>query len=737
MQNNFTFELLTNLFKMKKIVLLLIISIAYQATAQDLENFTKLKSAGPIPDFFVKFLDEKISADDEQLRKDNSISNKNAEDFSAITNYKLQQLIQGGKVLYGDPLTEYANGVLDKLKAASSEDLDYVQLYTLKSNEVNAFATHQGVIFITVGLIGQLENEAQLAFVLAHELTHVIEKHNQLSYQHTQDLIKNSRYGDQSISNYYKYSKDNEEDADKAGFKLALKAGYKAEALNKTYTVLLYSYLPVDEQVVDYSFLENESFKITDNLKIKETFINDISAEEDIDDEFLTHPNIKTRRDNVSNILRANKADAKSKIYVHGSEDAFLSLRTLARFEMMNIFIQRADYVKGLYHSLIMRKSHPKNQFLINSQSMIWYGLAAFENRSDDVPYTLSYRKQEGEIQHLYYFLNKLDAREISILAAQQVWQNSMANPENEYLKKLRIRLLRDFVSFDDNDLESFGTEAPKEVDTTVIVESTPNETLSKYEKIAKKRKTDVAESDFFYALLNVINDTSFILAVDEAKEKLADKEKRSEELENETGKPKKSNMDVPSLIMTTPNFYAKDNRKSAKNNVNKNDLNETKLVSLVKENAEKLDITLNFVDNFRDPNFTTENYNEFSQLYDYIGERSQFEGMDFIPYNAQYMSSLTEKYDSKYVGLIGIYTEIEKRPFNAGYAVLSAFTLYAFPLYLKWQLTADKSTDYGFFVLNLETHNPAFSSTKYFNADMNIHLQNAHIYNSLNQIRK
>jgi predicted Zn-dependent protease len=140
---------------MNKTLLLFFIALVFQAKAQDLDNFSKLKSAGPIPDFFTKFLDEKIAADDDLLKNDNSISNRNAADFSAITNYKLQQLIQGGKVLYGDPLTVYANGVLDKLKAASDLDLDFVQLYTLKSNEVNAFATHQGVLFITVGLIGQ------------------------------------------------------------------------------------------------------------------------------------------------------------------------------------------------------------------------------------------------------------------------------------------------------------------------------------------------------------------------------------------------------------------------------------------------------------------------------------------------------------------------------------------------------------------------------------------------------
>lgn len=103
-------------------------------------------------------------------------------------------MIHSGRVLYGDPLTNYANRMLDKLKAVSDDNFDHVQIFTLKSNEVNAFATHQGVIFMTVGLWGQLENETQLAFVLAHELSHVANKHSLLTYQHNKDLEQSTRY---------------------------------------------------------------------------------------------------------------------------------------------------------------------------------------------------------------------------------------------------------------------------------------------------------------------------------------------------------------------------------------------------------------------------------------------------------------------------------------------------------------------------------------------------------------
>ncbi|MBU1172379.1 MAG: M48 family metalloprotease [Proteobacteria bacterium] len=47
----------------------------------------------------------------------------------------------------------------------------------LDSNEINAFATPGGYIFITRGAIGRMDNEAQLACVLAHEIAHITKKH--------------------------------------------------------------------------------------------------------------------------------------------------------------------------------------------------------------------------------------------------------------------------------------------------------------------------------------------------------------------------------------------------------------------------------------------------------------------------------------------------------------------------------------------------------------------------------
>ncbi len=53
----------------------------------------------------------------------------------------------------------------------------------LDSSDVNAFATPGGTIFITRGLLQKLNNESELAGVLAHEIVHVLRKHHLAALQ--------------------------------------------------------------------------------------------------------------------------------------------------------------------------------------------------------------------------------------------------------------------------------------------------------------------------------------------------------------------------------------------------------------------------------------------------------------------------------------------------------------------------------------------------------------------------
>ncbi|HUW50019.1 MAG TPA: M48 family metalloprotease [Sulfuricella sp.] len=75
-------------------------------------------------------------------------------------------------------LQKYVNNV-GRWVASQSErpDLEW-HFGVIESNDINAFAAPGGYIFITRGLYRLLQNEAELAGVLGHEIGHVIRKHH-------------------------------------------------------------------------------------------------------------------------------------------------------------------------------------------------------------------------------------------------------------------------------------------------------------------------------------------------------------------------------------------------------------------------------------------------------------------------------------------------------------------------------------------------------------------------------
>jgi len=77
----------------------------------------------------------------------------------------------------GTQSTVYLNRVGRLLAEASSRPTAPWAFGIIDSDEVNAFSTPGGFVFVTRGLLAQVKNEAQLAGVLAHEIAHVTERH--------------------------------------------------------------------------------------------------------------------------------------------------------------------------------------------------------------------------------------------------------------------------------------------------------------------------------------------------------------------------------------------------------------------------------------------------------------------------------------------------------------------------------------------------------------------------------
>ena len=76
-------------------------------------------------------------------------------------------------------LNGYVRGVVQRAAATRGPGSVAIQTYIIKDADVNAFTPGGGYLFVNAGLIAAMENEAQLATVLAHEIGHIDRGHIQ------------------------------------------------------------------------------------------------------------------------------------------------------------------------------------------------------------------------------------------------------------------------------------------------------------------------------------------------------------------------------------------------------------------------------------------------------------------------------------------------------------------------------------------------------------------------------
>jgi Peptidase family M48 len=82
-----------------------------------------------------------------------------------------------------DQMTLYVNTVGRNLAMQSDRPMIEWTFGVLESDDFNAVSAPGGYVLVTRGLLRQVDNEAQLAGVLAHEIAHVTEKHAITAYR--------------------------------------------------------------------------------------------------------------------------------------------------------------------------------------------------------------------------------------------------------------------------------------------------------------------------------------------------------------------------------------------------------------------------------------------------------------------------------------------------------------------------------------------------------------------------
>ena len=99
-----------------------------------------------------------------------------------VLEFRRGKKVDGRLKLFADAKTqEYVRDLGDSLIPAGAKGttkaLEF-RFFVIEDSSINAFALPDGTVIVNTGLLAAVENEAQLAFVLSHEIAHVLQAHS-------------------------------------------------------------------------------------------------------------------------------------------------------------------------------------------------------------------------------------------------------------------------------------------------------------------------------------------------------------------------------------------------------------------------------------------------------------------------------------------------------------------------------------------------------------------------------
>jgi predicted Zn-dependent protease len=200
-----------------------------------------------------------------------------------------RQVAKKGLLFENADLQAYMDSVCKRLigDRATPENVKF-RCLILRDPMQNAFAEPNGTVYVTTGLLALLENEAQLAGVLGHELTHTYNRHLYLENRSMRKKILTMNILGAAasmapggagaavqlgaaivnqilIASVYGYSRDKEQEADSNGLATMAAASYDPNAMARSFELLdqgsRYEFEPFDTFYHDHP-------KLTDRQKL-------------------------------------------------------------------------------------------------------------------------------------------------------------------------------------------------------------------------------------------------------------------------------------------------------------------------------------------------------------------------------------------------------------------------------------------------------------------------------------
>jgi predicted Zn-dependent protease len=186
---------------------------------------------------------------------------------------KIYEMIKKNMTIADDPaVNAYISSLGNKLvRVIGSQPFDF-HFYVIEANDVNAFATPGGYIYVFSGLIGTMNAEGQLASIICHELGHVtsrhiskqIEKSKGLTVASVAGVVAGALLGGPIGSAValgsmaggsqaqLAYSREDEREADAKGLEYLALAGYDPRYMAQTFKLFMRNSWRIPKNAASY-----------------------------------------------------------------------------------------------------------------------------------------------------------------------------------------------------------------------------------------------------------------------------------------------------------------------------------------------------------------------------------------------------------------------------------------------------------------------------------------------------
>ena len=449
---------------MMRLILLLYSQFIYigllaQSTPDFTHDYEPIRFKGAIPSVFLENTLEQTLAEIDNREKD-QLSKKQSKSFYTLSNYALNGAFRSGNVYFNDPMTDYVRQVASQALSGDPELLKQIEVYVTKFTVPNASAWRTGTIFINIGLLKLLENEAQLAFVICHEAAHVAEKHSLQSYKKQEEIEdKGSVFARASEMERFfeqlRYSRQYEFEADEKGMELFLQSGYDIQAPSQVMDILK------NADIIQRELLPLEDIFHFEELEQKEKGSCDWSIgpkeQEKDENKYSTHPATEKRKEAITNLI-STSAEGSQEYFLGASK--FKYIQQLAHFEVVEKWYKIGDYGRSLYESLVLQQLFPDNQYLheITAASLYWIAYYARLGSVDNLlPGKLSF---EGHpYGHLLCFMEQRKTSDYENMTASYIGVHAPAFPESDIMALLVLKMMD--WSNEEADYDSFIKRFP------------------------------------------------------------------------------------------------------------------------------------------------------------------------------------------------------------------------------------------------------------------------------------